>query len=320
MAGTTSDGFGKNGNSPDRLSFSLSDPQSYAAALDWIRDNVVLNGGVKGPVLEIAVSLPECDVSVFMRPKDHYILAFRGADKVYLLDDDTAEDFKKVLQPRVKPVEVEILKGLGAGHGVTGLATFTLKDGAVNAQVFRRQDLASLKYLACYSRDAGIHFQQLQKPLSLIVCMISESARIPMMGRDFINMYYGCDVIADEAIRSYGDAKAMMRLAIKKFSEYPNRLAIEKLAKRADEMSTLLQRVEAAVNAKARGDLISMLVRGRLPATDASVQDKAQRFRDMCTQLKFTEPQDVQRFLSAFSNASAVRAAKQGVAYPNIST
>jgi hypothetical protein len=255
-----------------------------------------------------------------MRPKDHYILAFRGADKVYLLDDDTAEDFKKVLQPRVKPVEVEILKGLGAGHGVTGLATFTLKDGAVNAQVFRRQDLASLKYLACYSRDAGIHFQQLQKPLSLIVCMISESARIPMMGRDFINMYYGCDVIADEAIRSYGDAKAMMRLAIKKFSEYPNRLAIEKLAKRADEMSTLLQRVEAAVNAKARGDLISMLVRGRLPATDASVQDKAQRFRDMCTQLKFTEPQDVQRFLSAFSNASAVRAAKQGVAYPNIST
>lgn len=318
MARATSDIPGKGGNGRNRLSANLTDPQSYAAAIDWIRENLVLGANVKDSVLEIAISLPTCAVSVFMRPKDQYILGFRGADKVYVLDDDTAEKFKDELQRHVKPVAVEVLKGLSASHGSTGLATFERKEGGLEPRIFRRQDLASIKCLPRYSRDSGIHFQDLKKPLSLIVCMLAESARIPMMGRDFVNMYYGCDVIADEAIRSYDDAKQMMRFAREKFPEYPNRLAIEKLAKRADEMSELLKRIEAAAGANDRVKLVSLLLKERPSAVDPSVKHEAQRFSGMCVELKFSRPEGVLGFLSAFSNASAVRAAKQGVACPNI--
>jgi hypothetical protein len=318
LADRTSETTGKGGAGYDRVSVSLKDPRSYAKAVDWIRDNVVLKRNVKGPVLEIAVSLPDCAVSVFMRPKDHYILAFRGADKVYLLDDDAASDFKKVLEQHVKPTEIETLKGLGAGHGSTGLATFERREDGLRARVFRRQDLATIKDLARYRLRSRTRFEELKKPLSLIVCMIAESARIPMMHRDFVNMYYGCEVIADEAIRSYDDAKYMMLCAREKFPQYPNHLAIEKLAKRAEELRVLLGRIKCAVDVSDRAKLMSDLVKGRVSTDDGSVKQQVKRFRDMCSELSFTDAEAIKQFVSTFCNISAVRAAKQGVAYPNI--
>ena len=237
-----------------------------------------------------------------------------------MLEDDTAEKIKPELERYVKPVPVEILGGLSSSHGSTGLATFERKTDGVKARIFRRQDLASIKYLQRYSRNSGIHFDDLKKPLSLIVCMLAESARIPIMGRDFVNMYYGCDVIADEAIRSYDNAKQMMRLAREKFPEYPNRLAVEKLAKRADEMSELLKRIEAAAAAKDRVKLVGQVLTANRSTLDTRVKYEVERFRDMCVELKFEHPDQLLAFVSAFSNASAVRAAKQGVAYPNMPT
>ena len=316
---TAAQGDGR--NSPTVAELNLRDPASYTTSIDWIRDNVVFKNNVKGPVLQLIVSLPGGDVSLYMNPANHYIMAFRGRDKIYVLKDRDSEKFKNDLQSQIKDVEIEILHGLSAAHTARGLGTFKDQDHRTRATVFSIHDLESVSRLSTYSRESGATYELLKRPLSLLICMIAESARIPMMQRDFANMFHGHDVVADEAIQSYDDAKYLMTLARDLFPDYPRALGVEKLQKRAVELDALLAKIQAAVSVTDRKKMIADLLNGRTPSDSRLVAEEIKRFRDICAVLSKTpkmNADDITQLISTCKSNSAVRAAKQGVVIPEI--
>jgi hypothetical protein len=296
-----------------------SGPAAYLASVDWIRSNVVLRETAKHSVLQLDVIFPKGQVTLFMDPANHYVMGFRGADKIYLLDDANSERFQNDLQLQVKNAGIEILRGFSSAHGPNGLATFGLHNGTDRWRVFTPEDLTSATLPSAYSRASGMTYEQLKKPLSLLICMISESARIPIMQRDFANMMlYGCNVVADDAVRSYDDAKYLIALGNKIFREYPARLAVEKLQKRAEELDSFLAAIQSGAKAADRKKLISDLLSGKMPPSGPSSPERIQRFSGMCAELGLRNPDDITQLLSTCRNESAVRAAKQGVAFPSV--
>jgi hypothetical protein len=284
-----------------------------------VRKNVVLENKVQGEVLQLDVSLPEGSVTLYMDPSNHYIMGFKGAGQIYVLQDVKSESFKAALESQSKGSEVTILDGLGADHGIGGLKTFSGKNGKTEGRVFTRRDLSSAAALSSYSnKSRNMSYEQLRAHLSLLVCMIAESARIPMMEYDFTNMlYYGYSVWADDAIRSFANAKYLMEIVEKAFPQYPRALGVEKLQKRAAEMGEVLRKIEPLMDSGNRSALVSSLLDPKKPVPPAAA-DLAKRFRAMCEELKISDAGTVTQLISTCGSESAVRAAKQGVATPRI--
>lgn len=295
----------------------LRDSAHYEASIEWLRGNVVLGNKLKGQVLQLNVALPRGAVTLYMDTANSYIMAFRGTDGVYVLEDHKSESFKKALQSEMKEARIEILKGLGADHGAGGLKTFS--DKSANGRTFTREDLDSAAKLSGYSGGSrNMTYEELRPHLSLLVCMIAESARIPMMEYDFSNMlYYRYSVWADEAIRSYDDAKYLLPLAYKAFPNYPRRLAVEKLGNRAHELDELLKKIQSTLGTQNRSDLVANLLIGRMAALPLPAQ-LSSRFRDICKELKISDPALVKQLISTARNTNAMRAAKQGVVIPPV--
>lgn len=308
------------GGSKARL--DLSGPAVYTESVDWVRDHVVLKDSAQtSAVIEIDVNLPErCTVSLFMDPNNHYILGFRGADKVYLLDDSgTAAFAERLVETKLvrSRREITVLHGLKASH--EGLGTFTRQVSGLRSRTFSEIDLRSSRCLADYSLAAKeMTFETLKAPLSLLVCMIAESARIPMMKRDFTNLFYGHKVIADEAVRSYDDAKYLIQFAAFAFPEYPHHSGVEKLQKRAAELDGLVREIESAIGGSNRQTLLQEILMGRAPPGGAAVTGQIRRFRDMAAELGVRDPGSITQLISTCRSESAVRAAKLGVAIPAV--
>lgn len=297
----------------------LRDPISYTASVDWIRQNVVLKETKQGFVLRLNVLLPSASVTLFMEPANHYIMGFQGKDKIYLLDDSASDQFKSRLQTQIKGAQVTILTGLSSQHGPQGLATFRRTKNGVVGVVFKREDLERVARLSTYSRESESTYEHLRRPLSLLVCMISESARIPIMQRDFTNMYYGHEVVADEAIRSYDDAKFLISIALRVFPLYPPNRAVEKLQKRAAELDSLLTAIQSSAGTNERLQAVSVLLKGGTLAGSDRVTQQIKRFRDMCAELRpANAPETITQIISTCKSESAVRAARQGVEGPEI--
>jgi hypothetical protein len=297
----------------------LRDPAQYQASIEWVRKNVVLENKVPGKVLQLDVSLPEGSVTLYMDPSNHYIMGFKGVGQIFVLKDAKSEAFKTALESQFKGSEVTILDGLGADHGLGGLKTFRGKNGKTEGRVFSRRDLNSAAALSSYSdKSRNMGYEQLGAHLSLLVCMIAESARIPMMEYDFTNMlYYGYSVWADDAIRSFANAKFLMDIADKAFGQYPRAFGVEKLQKRAAEIGEVLKKIEALVDSSNRITLVTNLLDAKKSAPPAAAE-WAKRFRVMCEELKISDAGTVTQLISTCGSEGAVRAAKQGVATPNI--
>ncbi len=145
-----------------------------------------------------------------------------------------------------------------------------------------------------------------------------------MMQNDFTNMYFGSGVVADDAIRSYDDAKYLLRLAHSIFPDYPQHLSVEKLQKRASELNNLLPVLQTGVNHSDPKRLLSEIAEGRMKSRCPGSSDQAKRVRDMVQELSFFDPKRVDRFdpgrvtqlISTCKSESAIRAAKQGVVVP----
>jgi hypothetical protein len=297
----------------------LRDPAQYQVSIEWVRKNVVLENKIPEKVLQLDVSLPEGSVTLYMDPSDHYIMGFKGAEQIFVLKDVKSQAFKIALKSQFNGSEVTILDGLGADHGFGGLKTFSGKNGKMEGRVFRRRDLNSAAALSSYSdKSRNMGYEQLRAHLSLLVCMIAESARIPMMEYDFTNMlYYGYSVWADNAIRSFANAKFLMDIAEKAFGQYPRALGVEKLQKRAAEMDEVLEKIAALVDFSNRITLVSNLLDPKKSVPPAAAE-WAKRFRSMSDELKITDAKTVTQLINTCGSEGAVRAAKQGVATPNI--
>jgi hypothetical protein len=274
-----------------------------------------------------------------MNTSNAYILAFQGSDKIYVLNDPHSREFKEALEAKFRGSEVEILEGLGARHGAGGLETLSYKDksGIPKGRVFARRHLDSANLLSDYPSRV-MNYGEMRTHLSLLVCMISESARIPMMERDFTAMfYYGYDVWADYAVRSYDNARFLILLATWAFSAYPLALAVEKLQKRSVEMNELLTRIEGIQEVRNRSGIVANLLNARATPNPATA-NFAQRFRELVEELKllaflerlkasgFATPAQMKmanadavlELINTCKSEGAVRAAKQGVAIPRI--
>jgi len=295
----------------------LRTPTGYAGSIEWLRGSVLLGNGLKGQILQLNVALPRGAVRLYMDTSNLYIMAFHGADGIYVLEDSNSDSFRIALRSQDKEARIEVLKGLGADHGPGGLKTFS--DKHASGRTFTRDDLDSAAELSRYSATSrNMTYERLKPHLSLLVCMIAESTRIPMMEYDFTNMlYYRDSVWADEAIRSYDDAKYLLPLAHKVFPGYPRHLAVEKLGNRARELGELLKKIQSLVETRNRSTLVASLLTGRVPA-GPQLAELIERFRTICKELRLTEPSNVTQLISTGGNTNALRAAKQGVVVPKV--
>lgn len=294
---------------------NFTDPASYRQAVEWVRGNVVLKNNVKGAVLQLDVAFPQDKVTVFMNPKNHYILAFQGADGIYILDDPHSIQFQKDLEATLKGSKTTILKGFSGSHGYGGIQTFAPKV-SIRDRNFKLRHIAEVRHLSQYVAKGA--YEPLRKPLSLLVCMVAESARFPMMQRDFERMYFGSEVLADEAVQSFRTAQALREQALTAFPEYRSPEAVAKLVNRATELEELLKRLEALRKTASRQELItSILAGGKQIVGSPSVED-TNRFRELCKELSLTTSRQVTTLVTQCKNQMAVRGAKEGVALPGI--
>ena len=310
---------------PKPVELDLSDPQLYWDGVAWVRNNVVLKSSGKSEALQLNVKLPFGQrATVFMNTGNHYIMGFQGADKVYLLDDPDSPRFKELLSQHLgSGSEIKILKGLSSRHDYRGLGTFEMNG---KGKVFRKWDVESVRHLAEYSD--GKNYAMLQTPLSLLVCMIAESARIPMMQMAFTNMFqFEHEVIADDAIRSYDDARYLISVSRIAFPNYPRRWAVEKLGKRAAELDSLLAKLKVDTGSSNRQKLLQEILGGRFSAVPGPANEHVKRLLFMAAELKIsdiaramemTESETITQLVATCRSESAIHAAKEGVAFPAI--
>ena len=296
-------------------SLNFADPASYRQAVEWVRANVVLKNNVKGAILQLDLAFPQGSVTVFMNPQNHYILAFRGADGIYILDDAHSAQFQKDLEATLKGSKTTILKGFSGSHGYGGIQTFA-PEVAIRDRNFNLKHIAEVRHLSEYRAKGP--YAPLRKPLSLLVCMIAESARFPMMQRDFERMYFGSEVLADEAVQSYSTAKALRQQALRAFPEYRSPEAVTKLVNRATELEELIRRLETLRKTANRQTLITSLLSGGKQMLGSPSIEDTNRFCTICKELSLTTAREVTTLISQSRNKMAVRAAKEGVALPGI--
>jgi len=300
----------------------------YAESVDWVRRHVILSRDTKGPVLQIDVLLPGGPVSLFADPATTYLMGFRGANGIYLLKDDNSGPFARALEAELPGEPIEVLSALAAHHRANGgLATFSAKDPA-KGRIFNLKNLDNASRLSKYPSQGEGEFELVRSSLSLLVCMLFESARIPMMELEFTYRFYrGMPVSPSDAVHSYQHARDLMILALAFFPEDERHLAVERLEKRASELSELQERIASRLERKADSSLLDDILVGRL-SSDPRTVELVQRFQYMCRELKIdarsaqaqiSPSKMVLRIVNSCKDRGAVRAAKQGVAIPSIS-
>lgn len=307
-------------NLPKTKQIDLRGRASYAASVEWVRANLVLGQTPQGSVLQLDVLLPNGTVTLFMDPWNQYILGFRGADAVYVLKDDQSGKFADALRAALKNSTVE-QSNIGAGHGPKGLGTFVEYGNWPKAREFFLGDLGKAQILSTFSKSAkNVDHAELKKALSLLVHMISESARIPTLESSFTHRFYlGSPVSADLAVRSYKDAQEIIQWSRRLFPDEQRYQAVERLKKRTAQMDLLLTRLEAALKRKDRASLFLELLNG-LSLPDRTSAAYSREFCEVAKELKLKSG-DVKSFTEVITTCrsdDAVFAAKQGVATPEI--
>ena len=304
---------------PGAKEFDLSTVDGFVRAVEWIRTNIVLTpAGRKSKILQLDVRLSQQDqVTLFMRADNHYILGFRGAgDAVFLLADDSRNEFREMLIEE-KLAKREQLQDIDIGADHRSLRTLRNSDGKVRK--FAMRDLLAAKHLASYSDATSPH--TLRTPLAVLVCMLAEAARHPMMEWEFRRLYTGQPAAAGEAIQAYAGAIHITRIADRHFLQYPRRFAIEKLAKRAQELKEVIARIEESgqIDASNRPAMVNRILKGQIPTADPRLRDAAKRIREIAQELGIAEGDALLEIKTAFDNEVAVRAATDGVIFPPIS-
>lgn len=300
---------------------SLTGPEGHTESANWVRDNVVLKGeGEKPPIVQLNVELPlDQKVTVFMDASNHYILAFRGAQgKVFQLSDDNCEVFRKKLldSKLVNEEELEPPLDLGADHNALG--TFELRDNDSRQRDFGIIDLMSAGALNQYSPQNRNLYETIRTSLSLLVCMLSESARHRLVFDDFQGIYRHERVTADRCIQSYDKACLISALAEKQFKSYLRRYGVEKVVKRCTEMRELWKHIKDTLNDNGNSKrMLQQILDGSSPHKNGPAAYHVERLRHMATtELDISQAEQLTTLLAATERLPAIRSAAHGVAVP----
>ncbi|MBC8166407.1 MAG: hypothetical protein H7Y20_11115, partial [Bryobacteraceae bacterium] len=197
MAGNSSSSSGTGETSgPPFQNLDLSTIEGHANSAEWIRSNVLLTEPEGEGIVQLNVTLrpdlegKEQNVSLYMDTRNAYILAFRGGEgRLYLLnktrDDQEAISFEQRLRKAGYAGKDEqiSLSNLGADHK-NALKTLD--------QRFRPEDLIYAGQINEFGDSDRMRTpEQLRRPISLLVCMLSESARMNLMEQQFRKLYFG---------------------------------------------------------------------------------------------------------------------------------
>lgn len=159
------------------LSLNLSTQQDYLSSLALIRQRITLGRDRDDlpAALRLAVRLPyDGRVEIFMQSSNLYLIGFRGANKVYALEDEK-EDFAAAIRSSGRLEASEQLDTIGQRGDHKSLGTFL--------RPFHHGDLANCAVLALYSD--GQPYTMVRRPFALLVCMLSEGARFLQVQNDF---------------------------------------------------------------------------------------------------------------------------------------
>jgi hypothetical protein len=159
------------------LLLNLSTQQDYLSSLALIRQRITVGRDKHDlpAALRFAIRLPyDMRVEVFMQTSNLYLIGFRGANKVYALEDEK-EDFAAAIRAsgRLDSGEQVVMIGQRGDH--RSLGTFE--------RPFNHGDLANCSVLAIYT-DAQEN-TMIRRPFALLVCMLCEGARFLQVQNDF---------------------------------------------------------------------------------------------------------------------------------------
>ncbi len=293
------------------MELDLSHLAGYVKANEWVRNHVVL-GAKSAGILQLNVTVGQNrSVVLFMWQEDGYILGFRGADRIYVLEDAATVRFVEALKNNKfakDDDDVLVLKGFKATHA--GLNSFP----GGKPRDFILSDLERTFILSQYSYGReGSEYSSLKPSLSLLVSIISEAARHNGIGWNFQKLYAGEKVSTDEVFNHWDHAKQIIRLA-REFYPPPcsEKDAIFKLARRAEEIGEAISSLGPTSDL---AELLRNILQNRFQSPESKAMDAAQRLRTIARELGI-EPGDAGRLTeikSAFSHEAAVRAARTGV-------
>lgn len=292
------------------MELDLSDLAGYVKANEWVRNHVVLGPKSEG-VLQLDVNVAQGrSVTLFMRRQDGYILGFRGADRIYVLEDAATESFVEDLKKHKVAKDdrdVFVLEKFKATHA--GLNSFP----GDKPRGFILSDLERTSILSSFSYGKGGDFGSLKPSLSLLVSIISEAARHNGVGWNFRKLYAGDKVHTDEVFNHWDHAKRIIRLARQFYSRYSEIEAINKLANRAQ---TIAESIASLGLTSDLTELLGNILRDKFQSPEPRVQDAARQLRTIARELGIAPEQAglLTEIKSAFSDEAAVRAARTGVA------
>jgi hypothetical protein len=300
---------------------SLTGPECHTESANWIRDNVVLKGeGEKPPVVQLNVELPQSQkVTLFMDTSNHYIVAFRGAEgKVVQLSDDNQETFEKKLLDSKLVNEKDLGPPLDLGADHNALGTFELRDNNSRQRDFGMVDLMSAGALNKYSPHDPKLYEIMRTSLSLLVCMLAESARHRLVLDDFQGIYRHERVTADRCIQSYDKACQISDLAERQFQSYLRRYGVEKVVKRCTEMREVWKHIKDTVDDNGNSKrMLQQILDGSSPHKNGPAAYHVERLRHMAkTELNISQAEQLTTLLAATERAPAIRSAAYGVSAP----
>lgn len=159
------------------LSLNLSTQQDYLSSLALIRQRITLGRDKHDlpAALRFAIRLPyDGRVELFMQTSNLYLIGFRGANKVYALEDEK-EDFAAVIRDSGRLDFGEQALTIGQRGDHSSLGTFE--------RTFNHGDLANCSVLAIYTDTQP--YTMIRRPFALLVCMLCEGARFLQVQNDF---------------------------------------------------------------------------------------------------------------------------------------
>lgn len=294
------------------VELDLSSVDAHAKTAEWIRNNVVLKRPDENAVLELRVKLPQDSVTLYMDTRNGYILGFRGSgNRLFVLKDEHSADFVDRLRKAglLEKDEQWHDAKLGADHP-------SLKTLASIANPFTADELRRAGQINQFGSGEKMRTaEDLQRPLSLLVCLIAESARLNVMEVEFRKLYYAGHARADKAIQCWDKAVRITEMANEHVHHLERWYRVEILAKRAVEMDDLIERiVDAAGEGPNRQKWIQEVIDGKFETKDKLVAENVKRLAQMARQLNVTTSNRLTEIVSACRDADAVWAAKCGVA------
>jgi len=302
----------------------LSSVRGFIATAEWMRRNILL-AEPDVQMLQLNVMLSRGDsaekkiVAIFLDTSSAYVIGFRGKGKVFVLGDAGQCAIAKLrtaqlIGPNEKP---EVLKRIETGH--RSLGTFQRRDGVpgMRGSVYHLANLQNAAKLADFSgSDTGpVTYDDVRSALSILVCMIAESARSNLILRNFERLYFGESVEADDVVQYYDNAKRILGYAyrIEKRRVMALTDRIEKLEKRAKELFALWASVQAHAEKK---EFFRLAIAGAAPQNPPNMAEAAIRVQQIANELDGASADDLCDIMSLCSKPTALRAARGGIIAP----